>query len=158
MEEKNQIFRQKSLDRVSSPEQLDKYIKTTTPTVWLLMAAIIVFLCGTIVWATVGKIETSSETGCIVDGGTTTCIISEFNYERLSADTYLEIEEKQYEVKAGKSPLEANENTNAFILHASDINEGDWYYEITAKTNLANGEYKAKVVYEIISPIKFVLN
>lgn len=158
MEENKQIFRQKSLDRVSSPEQLDKYIKTTTPSVWLLMAAIIVFLCGVIVWATVGKIETSSETGCIVNNGKATCIISEADYERVSKDAYLELEENKLEISVAKNPLEANESTNAFILHAANIEKGDWYYEVSAKTSLANGEYSGKVVFEIISPITFVLN
>ena len=40
------IFREKSLDRISSPEQLDDYIKVASPGVWMLLVACIVFLAG----------------------------------------------------------------------------------------------------------------
>ena len=40
------LFRQKSIDRVSSPEQLNDYIRVTTPSVWLALIAIILLLTG----------------------------------------------------------------------------------------------------------------
>ena len=42
----NQIFRQKSLDQISSPEQLHDYLHVTNPTVWLALAAVILLLVG----------------------------------------------------------------------------------------------------------------
>lgn len=54
MAEQNTIFRKKSLDRVSSPEQLNDYIKVATPGMWLILLAIVIFLVGMIVWG-VGK-------------------------------------------------------------------------------------------------------
>ena len=44
--ESRQIFREKSIERVSSPEQLDDYIKVTTPSVWLILSATIALLAG----------------------------------------------------------------------------------------------------------------
>ncbi len=44
------IFREKSMERVSSPEQLNDYIKVTNPGIWLTLAAVIVLLIGFIVW------------------------------------------------------------------------------------------------------------
>ena len=54
----NSIFRQKSMDRVSSPEQLNDYIKVTNPGIWVVLAAVIVLLLGFIVWGAVGTLET----------------------------------------------------------------------------------------------------
>lgn len=42
----NQIFRQKSLDRVSSPEQLNDYVRVSNPGVWTILLAVIVLLIG----------------------------------------------------------------------------------------------------------------
>ena len=50
----NGIFRQKSIDKVSSPEKLDDYIRVTTPGVWITITAIVILLVGTIVWGTFG--------------------------------------------------------------------------------------------------------
>ena len=51
------IFRKKSLERVSSPEQLNDYIRVTTPSVWLILLALIVLLAGMLVWSIFGTVE-----------------------------------------------------------------------------------------------------
>ena len=35
----NQLFREKSLEKVSSPEQLNDYIRVSNPGVWIAVAA-----------------------------------------------------------------------------------------------------------------------
>ena len=57
------IFRQKSIDRISSPEQLHDYIKVSSPGAWLVLVAIIVFLVGALVWAVNGSITINTDTG-----------------------------------------------------------------------------------------------
>lgn len=59
------IFRQKSIDKVSSPEKLDDYIRVTTPSVWITLAAIVVLLVGVIAWGAFGELTIHN------DGGTT---------------------------------------------------------------------------------------
>lgn len=62
MEEKK-IFRKKSLERVNSPEQLDDYIRVTTPSVWMILFATLILIAGTLFWAVFGKIQINTETG-----------------------------------------------------------------------------------------------
>lgn len=62
MEERT-IFRQKSLDRVASPEQLNDYIKVTTPSVWLILLATMLLIVGTLFWAVFGRIQVNTDTG-----------------------------------------------------------------------------------------------
>ena len=57
------IFRQKSLDRVSSPEQLNDYIRVTTPSVWLVLAAIILLLVGMLAWSVFGTVQATGTDG-----------------------------------------------------------------------------------------------
>ncbi|MBO4265599.1 MAG: hypothetical protein J5910_00235 [Lachnospiraceae bacterium] len=62
MEERS-IFREKSLERVTSPEQLNDYIKVTTPSVWLILFATIILIVGTLFWAVFGKIRVNTDNG-----------------------------------------------------------------------------------------------
>ena len=62
-EKKNQIFREKSLERVASPEQLNDYIRVTSPSVWVILLAMLVLLTGILVWAAFGSIEIHNEAG-----------------------------------------------------------------------------------------------
>lgn len=45
------------LSRINSPEQIDDYIRVTTPGMWLLVLAIIILLASGIIWAYSTRIE-----------------------------------------------------------------------------------------------------
>lgn len=57
------LFRKSSIDRVTSPEQLNEYIKVVRPGVWVLLAAIIVLLLGFVLWGIFGTVEIRSDAG-----------------------------------------------------------------------------------------------
>ena len=57
------LFRQKSIDRVSSPEQLNDYIRVTTPSVWLALIAIILLLAGFLACGALGTVTVTTEDG-----------------------------------------------------------------------------------------------
>lgn len=66
MEQKNfnnGLFRSKSIQRVSSPEQLNDYIRVTTPSVWIVLIALVVLLAGMLAWSVLGRIEIHNDDG-----------------------------------------------------------------------------------------------
>jgi len=68
----NKIFRKSALDRISSPEQLNEYMKVAGPGVWCIMAGLAVTFAAFIVWGLLGSIpETTDITGTtlIREGG-----------------------------------------------------------------------------------------
>ncbi|MDR1706028.1 MAG: hypothetical protein LBS19_15275 [Clostridiales bacterium] len=62
-EQKQSVFRKSALDRLSSPEDLNKYIRVTTPAAWLLAAAAALILAGFLVWGFLGKVEIINAAG-----------------------------------------------------------------------------------------------
>ena len=57
------IFREKSLERVSSPEELNDYIRVTTPSVWIVLAATVALLLGMLAWSIFGRVEVHNDDG-----------------------------------------------------------------------------------------------
>lgn len=57
------LFRKKSIDRVSSPEQLNDYIRVTTPSVWLVLLAVILLLIGMLIWSIFGQVTVTNADG-----------------------------------------------------------------------------------------------
>ncbi|MBR6332386.1 MAG: hypothetical protein IKR78_04560, partial [Dehalococcoidales bacterium] len=46
----NPIFRKKSVEHISSPEQLNDYLHVTNLSVWLLLIAVAILLVGLLIW------------------------------------------------------------------------------------------------------------
>lgn len=65
---KESIFRKKSLDRISSPEEIDDYMKVTSPSMWIVLAVIVLLLLAVLFWSITGRIEST----VVVDGQTVT--------------------------------------------------------------------------------------
>ncbi len=53
-----QLFRQAALDRLSSPEQLDRALTVTTSKTWLALAAIAVMAAAVVTWSVKGEVPT----------------------------------------------------------------------------------------------------
>jgi HlyD family secretion protein len=67
---KSAIFRQVSLDRLSSPEQLDQLLAVTGARTWVAMAAILAILVAAVVWGFEGRVMTTAAgTGVIIRQG-----------------------------------------------------------------------------------------
>ena len=53
----NNLFRKKSLERISSPEELHDYMRVTGPRLWMLLGAILALLAGFVVYASTVTME-----------------------------------------------------------------------------------------------------
>lgn len=160
MEKNETIFRQKSVDRVSSPEQLDNYLKVTTPSVWLILIGIIVLLIGTIVWAALGKLNTYVNTGCIVESQTAYCYVTEEDGKKVDEGMTVEIpsEDVQFEVIGVETQGVNIPDTYNYLQHIVGVTSSDFVLSLYGLTNLKDGYYTGRIIVESISPLVFIFN
>lgn len=135
-EKKTQIFRQKTLDRISSPEQLTDYLHVTNVGVWVVFSVIILLLAAFFMWASLGKLETTVVAKAVVQDGTAQMTVIQ-NAQVSSG----------MKVRVGGS--------EAQITEVGQDEKG--LTVATAPVELANGNYDAAIVVESVSPISFLL-
>lgn len=83
-----QLFRKSAIEKLSSPEQLDKSIVVTAPMSWLSLIGIALIVVCFIVWSIFGTMPSTTEAkGIISNGIYTNSIYSEFNGK--VADVYV---------------------------------------------------------------------
>ena len=153
------IFRKKSMDRVSSPEQLNDYIKVSNPTVWMILIAIIIFLVGVCAWGYFGRLETTVSTSGEVLNGTYLAYVKEDNILEIKEGLEVRIEGKSCQVESiGKVPAMAGGIIDDYLMHLGNINEDDWIYVVSGHCDLPDGNYQIEIVTESIAPMSFVLN
>ncbi|MTI81354.1 MAG: NHLP bacteriocin system secretion protein [Firmicutes bacterium] len=76
----NKLFRKVSLDRLSSPEELDQRLTVTTPIGWLALIAVGMLIFSALVWGIFGSIaEKAVGKGIILSSGGITSVIHHAN-------------------------------------------------------------------------------
>lgn len=154
-----QLFRKSSLDRVSSPEQLNDYIRVSNPGVWMILAAVIVLLIGVCVWGIFGRLETKIAAAGTAENGVFVCYVTEENVGKIKAGMSVNVGGNTLSVsEISEKPISVNAGTDEYLMHLGNFSEGDWLYEITARGTLTDGTYKAEIVTESVSPMSFILN
>lgn len=61
-----QLYRKSALDKISSPEQLDKALTVTSPMSWIALAAVTFVVVVTVIWSVIGRIPVTVTTAGIV--------------------------------------------------------------------------------------------
>lgn len=152
------IFRKSSIDRVNSPEQLNKYIRVTNPGIWLVLAAIVSLLVGVVIWGIFGTVENKVETGLLVDGSSAVCYVSAKDALLLKPGMTVTAEDKTSIIKSvASTPVQVKDSFDDYLLHLSGLTEGDFCYMVEVeRIGLSDGVYAAAIVTETIHPISFV--
>ena len=136
----DQIFRKKSLERISSPEELSDYLHVTSPAVWLILTAVILLLCGMLIWSSVASIDS------LVTG---TAHVEENSMRILFDD-----EELARSVKVGMTVVVGETETK---IDSIGIGPSGATFA-TASTTLADGTYPAKIILRKTQVLKLMFN
>ena len=154
-----QLFKKSNMEKVSSPEQLQDYVKVANPGLWMVISAIVILLVGVIAWGLIGKIDTTVSTAIVTDCGKTVIYIGESDVEKLAIGMTVRSEGKEYKITdIAKEPIKVDESLTDYAIHASGLTVGEWVYVVSIDGKHPEGIQKADIVIESISPISFVLN
>ena len=101
--EKKTLFRKKSLDKLTSPEELSDYIRVAKPRIWITLGAIVALLLAGILWACFYTITRTVECGGYVYADYVYIYLSPDDYERIAEGNAVNIGGADYTVtlKAG---------------------------------------------------------
>ena len=130
------VFRKKTLDRISSPEQLTDYLRVTNPGIWVVLAAVILLLAGVFAWSMVGTLETKAEVKVVVSDHTAQIV--PLSSETLVEGMPLRVSGRDYQI--------AFAQTDEYGRSVG-----------MAEVNLPDGTYDGTVVTEAVRPISFLL-
>ena len=153
------LFRQKSLERISSPEQLNHYIRVSTPSVWMLLASIVVLLTGVCVWGVFGHMDTTLTAVAVAREQSTTAYIKETDAQKVDVGDIVSVGSAQGTVQSvWAEPVCVDDSFTQYMRHVGGLQAGEWVYAVTLDIDCADGVYTAQIVTDSVPPMSFVLN
>ena len=130
-QEKANVSRQKTRDRISSPDQLTDYLRVTNPGIWVLLASIVLFLAGVFVWFTIGTLESTAAVKVSVAGQQATVIPREATV--LTEGMPLRVESDEYTLDSVGTDEYDRSFGNAVVKLPDGVYDG---IVVTAQTHL----------------------
>ena len=157
----NNLFRKKSLEHISSPEELHDYMRVTGPRLWMLLGAILALLAGFVVYASTVTMENTVRIPVKVEtfettqeyqaqGGSPRCSLVSSTLPNSMMDT----------LKPGMV-LRLGDATGKLELISTVAEEEDSSLVFEMDNDyvaLPDGTYEAELVLESTTPISFLWN
>lgn len=134
------IFRKKSIERLSSPEELNDYLQVTRPSVWAVLITVILLLAALFIWSFFVSVESyAAGTASVKNGVITMTFDNEKTAEKVETGMSVTIGE-----------------ANAVITSVGNNDSGKII--AVANANIPDGVYSAKVGYKFTQIIDILVN
>ena len=134
------IYREKSMERITSPESLSDYLHVTSPTVWVILTAVILLLAGMLIWSSIASIDSFVTGTAQVESGSMRILLDD--------EQYASVVQPGMTVKVGESEsridsIGTGPSGNSFAV---------------AETTLSDGSDPARIVLRQTQVIKLLFN
>lgn len=162
-EYESSIFNQKAAEKLRSPDDLNKYVRVTNPSVWVVLFAFSALIVGLLSWGVFGSVTTSvSATGVVVNGEAM-CFLSAEDVVKVDEGDAVIVDGKPMTVsEIAAMPLSRGETDSIlksdFLV--SSLVKGDWAYQVVFSGDsgsLASGvPLSVSITVERIAPINLI--
>lgn len=152
------LFRKRSVEQISSAQQLNAYICVASPGVWLVLSAVAVFLLGILFWGIFGTVTTTVDAVAVCEDGQIVCMIKDEAAEGIEAGMAVWIEGQEGTVQnVSLRPEPVEGNMDAYVSYVGGFSEEGFYRSVEVEgQSLTDGIYPAKIQRESIHPIQFI--
>lgn len=158
------IFNKNATERLRSPDDLDKYVQVTNPSVWVIMAACIAFLTGLLAWGVFGTVSTNVTSTGVVENGRVTCFVPADEAMKLHVGDTANVDGTNVELAAISAvPLSRDEASKLLESDylAATLFTSDWCYQVTfegdASTLPEGVPLTVSITTERVAPISLML-
>ncbi len=158
------IFNQKATERLRSPDDLDKYVQVTNPSVWLVLIACAALLVGILAWGIFGTVSTNVSTIGARSGDKVICLLDAEQAAKVAAGDTATVNGVEM-IVSEISPVPLSRAEAADLLDndylASTLATSDWSYMVSftgadANTFAEGVPLSISIVVESVAPISLI--
>ena len=160
------IFNKRAAEQLQSPDDLDKYVRVTNPSVWIILLATVALVFGLLAWGIFGTVSSSVNTMGVVLDDQVMCFLSPDQIADIQEGSEAYLENQRTTIRSISAiPVsrdEAQELLKSDYLTAS-LFQGDWAYvvqlEPVGSGTLRSGiPIDVSITTERVAPISFIFD
>ncbi len=133
-ETESSIFNRRATERLRSPDDLDRYVRVTRPSVWAILAACVLLIGGLIVWGSFGTVNMSVNSTGVRVGDKVCCFVPKEEALRVRIGDASLVDDARLKVVAiGSNPLSFDEvrtEVGSDYLAQALMGDNKWVFEI----------------------------
>ena len=160
---RSSIFNKEATERLRSPDDLDRYVRVTSPSVWVALLAIFLLVVGLLSWGFFGSVSTSVSTQAAYSEGELVCLLTSEDVTKVHEGDRAIVGGKHAEVLSiSATPLSRDEVAEVlgsdYLVDA--LMQGDWAYAVvfkTAEQYEPGVPYAVSITTERVAPISLVI-
>lgn len=166
-----EIFRKKTVEKLTAPEDLHKFIKIANPGIWVLIIAVISFLIGVLVWGFVGRLEVTVASCTLINPGIRDVItyVSIKDGEKIARNQIIRAYGKEIKIDSimSQRQMELDEVIEAPVLRRTIAmqlgwNDNEIVFGVASiypdPSEVEVGFIPSVVVTRVVSPLTYVFN
>lgn len=158
------IFNKRASDKLRNPDDLDKYVRVTNPSTWVVLAACLALLAGLISWGIFGAVTTSVQATGVCVENQAMCFLSAEDVAEVNVGDVANVGGETMKVAmvaaVPSSRSEAGEVLRSDYL-VNTLISGDWAYQVVFEgdtSELTQGiPLSISITVEHIAPISLIL-
>ena len=169
MQQQNKLYNEEALKRISSPDQLNGYIRTSGSGVWFVLAAIMLLLVGVIIWGFTGSFEVTLEVRGGTYNGDSVCFVLPVERDEISPGMqvrYLSPDKSTHKgiiSSISTAPIsyeEACKRFSAGLVNRLAFKPGEELYQVDLLLDdrLKNEFATVKIIRQTIQPSQLLFN
>ena len=156
------IFTKQARERLQSPDDLDRYVRVTSPSVWVVLGAILALLAGLFAWGVFGSVSANVGAKAACVDGQTFCFLDSASVAKVNEGDEAVVDGQSTKVAlVSKTPYSSEEVrsmlNNDFLSHT--LMSEDWAYIVVFDAvSVEEGvPLTASITTERVAPISLVL-
>ena len=153
----DKIFRKKSIDRISSPEQMNDVIKVMNPGVWMILGAIIILLIGVCIWVVFGELTSTVECTGFVQDNMLTMYLNDADYQSITGSYEVQIgnEAVSFVLKKAENYSSASE-LSEYERDITSFGDDEAVHVLKGVCSLKDGVYDVTIIVSRVVPMSFL--
>ncbi|HAG68914.1 MAG TPA: hypothetical protein DCL38_02960 [Lachnospiraceae bacterium] len=161
MEEGNNgLFREKSLNRMASPEELDNYLKVTNPGTWFILSAVVVFLAGLMIWGYFGRLESTMTGFGRMDDGRFVIYVTGDRFMKLKLGMQVKADKESGQIsELSPYPVPASDILTDALIQRTGYESNTPLYPVITNLKVSEGStFEAIITLESLKPLELIFN